>query len=63
MQREILEVWGLQERLFVRGLEEAEERVAVLGVGGCGGGRGDRGVEAGCEDSEGVWDELVGEGA
>ena len=47
----------------MRGLEEAEERVAVLGAGGCGGGRGGRGVEAGYEDSEGVWDELVGEGA
>ena len=47
----------------MRGLEEAEERVAGLGAGGCGGGRGGRGVEAVCEDSEGVWDELVGEGA
>lgn len=45
------------------GLEEAGERVAALGAGGCGGGRGGRGVEAGYEDSEGVWDELVGEGA
>ena len=47
----------------MRGLEEAEERVAALSAEGCGGGRGGRGVEAGCENSEGVWDELVGEGA
>lgn len=47
----------------MRGLEAAEERVAALGAGGCGGGRGGRGVGAGCEDSESMWDELVGGGA
>ena len=47
----------------MRGLEEAGEQVAALGAGGCGVGEEAVEVEAGFEDSEGVWDGLVGEGA